>query len=294
MNFKQIEAFRAVMTTRSMTAAAGLMHTSQPNVSRWISMLEKQVGFVLFQRSGTRLIPTAEAEAFHADVERAFLGLESLGESAESIRRRGTGLLRVGVVGSIAQCVMPDAIERLRQTAPDVPIVVNMERSHVVAKWTATGYCDIGFVSVPSDLPGLRFERIHTAHGVGVVPSSHRLAGRRLLRPSDFDGEAFISLPAESINRAEIDRNLRGSSRVLSIETPYATTICTMVGKGLGVSIVNPMVSRAMRMPELREIPLSRKVEFHSYAVTSDHFPTGALARHMADCVRRTFEGLAA
>lgn len=73
MNFKQIEAFRAVMLTGSMTSAAGLLHTSQPNVSRWISLLEQRVGFVLFQRSGTRLIPTPEADAFYADVEKAFV-----------------------------------------------------------------------------------------------------------------------------------------------------------------------------------------------------------------------------
>ena len=85
MNFKQVEAFRAVMMTRSMTTAAGLLHTSQPNVSRWIALLEKTLGFVLFQRVGTRIIPTPEAEAFYADVERAFIGLESLNDSASSI-----------------------------------------------------------------------------------------------------------------------------------------------------------------------------------------------------------------
>ncbi|MGV8294142.1 LysR family transcriptional regulator, partial [Pseudomonas aeruginosa] len=72
-------------------------------------------------------------------------------------------------------------------------------------------------------------------------------------------------------------------ARVLSIETPYATTICSMVGKGLGVSIVNPVVPRALGIAELCEIPFSEKVEFHSYAVTSEHYPVNTLARRMAD-----------
>lgn len=295
MNFKQVEAFRAVMTTRSMTTAAGLLHTSQPNVSRWIALLEQNVGFALFQRVGTKLIPTPEAETFYTEVERVFLGLESLGDTASSIRRRGTGLLRVGAVGSITQCILPDAVRMFRQKFSDVSVVVNTGGSDVVAKWMATGSCDIGFCSMPTDpkdLPSLRYERINTAYGVGIVASSHRLAAQEILRPSDFDDENFISLPAGSLNRAAIDRHFPNRSRVLSIETPYATTICTMVGKGLGVSIVNPVVPRALQMPDVREIPFSERVEFHSYTVASDHFPVSSLASRMADCVRDAFEAL--
>ncbi|WP_454677746.1 LysR substrate-binding domain-containing protein [Achromobacter marplatensis] len=289
MNFKQVEAFRAVMMTRSMTTAAGLLHTSQPNVSRWIALLENALGFVLFKRVGTRLIPTPEADAFYADVERAFIGLESLNDSASSIRRRGTGLLRVGAVGSITQCVLPDALRLFRDKVSDIPVVVSTGGSDVVAKWMATGFCDIGFASIQADVPGLQYARINAAHGVAIVPRTHRLARKKILKPADFNDENFISLPAGSFNRASVDRHFPDDSRILSIETPYATTICSMVGRGLGVSIINPVVSRALNMPELREIPFSEKIEFPSYAVTSDHFPVGALARKMADCVQEVF-----
>lgn len=289
MNFKQVEAFRAVMMTRSMTTAAGLMHTSQPNVSRWIALLEQTLGFELFKRVGTRLIPTPEADAFYTDVERAFIGLESLNDSANSIRRRGTGLLRVGAVGSITQCVLPDAIRLFRQTFPDLSVVVNTGGSDVVAKWMATGFCDIGFCSIQTDVPGLQYERINTAYGVGIVTRSHRLARKKRLAPADFAGENFICLPAGSFNRAAIDRHFPDDARIVSIETPYATTICTMVGKGLGVSIVNPVVSRALNLPELREIPFSEKIEFHSYAVSSEHFPASTPARRMGECVQEVF-----
>lgn len=292
MNFKQIEAFRAVMMSRSMTTAAGLLHTSQPNISRWISMLERQVGFQLFQRVGTKLLPTAEAEAFYADVERAFLGLESLDDSANSIRRRGTGLLRIGAVGSIAESVLPDALAIFRQSFPDIPVLLNTARSDVVAKWIATGFCDIGFCSVQTDLPSLQYDEINVARGVCIVPRSHRLATRATLTPSDLDGEHFISLPAESANRREIDRHFPMGSRVLAIETPYATTICKMVSKGMGVSIVSPIVSRSLGLGDLREIPFSGEVMFRSFAVTSDHFPLNFLASRISDCVREAFDVL--
>lgn len=58
MNFKQVEAFRAVMLSGSMTAAAEALHTSQPNISRLIAQLERLNGFSLFERIGSRLVPT--------------------------------------------------------------------------------------------------------------------------------------------------------------------------------------------------------------------------------------------
>jgi len=290
MNFKEIEAFRAVMMSRSMTTAAGLLHTSQPNISRWVGMLEQKVGFQLFQRVGTKLLPTAEAEAFYADVERAFMGLESLDESASSIRRRGTGILRIGAVGSIAESVLPDALSIFRQKFSDIPVLLNTGRSEVVAKWTATGFCDIGFCSIPTELPSLQYAEINAARGVCIVPRSHRLATRTVLEPSDFADEHFISLPTESANRREIDSYFPMGTRVLAIETPYATTICKMVGKGLGVSIVSPIVSRALGLADVCEIPFSSEVMFRSFAVTSDHFPLNFLASKFAECVRQAFD----
>ncbi|MCH3788398.1 LysR substrate-binding domain-containing protein, partial [Campylobacter jejuni] len=79
------------------------------------------------------------------------------------------------------------------------------------------------------------------------------LAAKAMLTPADFRDQDFISLPAGSFNRAAIDRHFPDDARVLSIETPYATTICSMVGKGLGVSIVNPVVPRALGIAELCE-----------------------------------------
>ncbi|RZI79903.1 MAG: LysR family transcriptional regulator, partial [Pseudomonas sp.] len=96
MNFKQIETFRAVMVSGSMTAAAQALHTSQPNVSRLIAQLERANGFKLFERVGARLVPTDEGAQFFADVERAFIGLHSLENSAQHLKRGGTGRLRIG------------------------------------------------------------------------------------------------------------------------------------------------------------------------------------------------------
>lgn len=121
MKFKQIEAFRTVVQTGSMTTAAEALHTSQPNISRLIAQLEDAADFSLFMRVSGRLQLTDEgagAELFR-DVERAFIGLRSLQDSADQIRRSGTGRLRVGAAPSIALTTMPEGHPALSRDASE-------------------------------------------------------------------------------------------------------------------------------------------------------------------------------
>jgi len=53
MNYRQIEAFEAVMKTGSMTLAGKLLFITQPAVSRLVIELEQELGFKLFERKKT-------------------------------------------------------------------------------------------------------------------------------------------------------------------------------------------------------------------------------------------------
>src|SRR6185437_7231050 len=55
MDVKLLEAFRAVVDSRSVTAAAQALGITQPAVSGQIAKLEESVGFPLFERAGGRL-----------------------------------------------------------------------------------------------------------------------------------------------------------------------------------------------------------------------------------------------
>src|SRR3546814_18341 len=98
MNLRQLEAFRAVMVTRSITQAAQSMHLSQPAVSKLIADLEYAIGFKLFVRTkGSALTVTPEAEYFYHEVERSFIGVRSeerrVGKA--SCRERGCQYVKI-------------------------------------------------------------------------------------------------------------------------------------------------------------------------------------------------------
>ena len=68
LNIRQLECFRAIMTTGNMTQAAEMLGIAQPSASSLIANLEHSLGFELFDRSKGRLIATQEARALLPDV----------------------------------------------------------------------------------------------------------------------------------------------------------------------------------------------------------------------------------
>src|SRR5690349_19780788 len=135
MNLKHVEAFRAVMVAGSMTAAAQALFTSQPNVSRLISQLERGTGLPPSQCAGVRLSPTSEGTACSGQVERAYVGLQGLTNAAAQIRNLGSGRLRIAAMPSAGLTLVPHAIKRLQALHPDVTVSLHVNTSGTVNHW---------------------------------------------------------------------------------------------------------------------------------------------------------------
>src|SRR2546423_992951 len=106
MNLREIEAFRAVYVTGSVSRAAEALHISQPSVSRLISNLESSVKLKLFTRAPSGVEPTPEAHHFYGIVERAFIGLDEIRDAATAIRGLEIGAISLGVIPALAFSVV--------------------------------------------------------------------------------------------------------------------------------------------------------------------------------------------
>lgn len=276
MNYRQIETFRAVMQTRSMTLAAEQLHTSQPNVSRAMGLLQKETGLKLFERVGLRVMPTPEADALLQEVDRVYLGMQSIRDAAERIREFGVGGLRIAASPAVSIGLLPQAIQAFRKARPHVALSMHITDSATIARWTVAGHCDLGLaarVALPQETRG---ELMHRERAVCIVPAGHRLARKRKVVPADLAGEPFISMPTYDSARAAIDKLFQPEVRRLELETSHAANICVMVGRGLGVSIVNPLVQRALGIGDVVSLRFEPAIHFDCHAIRPKHRPEQA------------------
>jgi DNA-binding transcriptional LysR family regulator len=245
MGFRHIEAFRAVMATGSMTEAGRRLHTSQPQVSRLIGQLEAITGLPLFDRGGSRLVPTLDGTRFHAEVERAFVGLSSLEVAASRIRAFGAERLRVAAMPRLAGGLLARAVARFRQDHPDVVVAIHSGDDDTVSDWIATGACDAAVTMVYGDGAPAGLDPVMTLDCVVVLPVGHPLAEREGLRLEDLRDEPFIASSLGSALRGQVDAMLLASGVEVAVtaEAALGSAICTLAAAGLGVSIMNPLAA---------------------------------------------------
>ncbi|WP_414449339.1 LysR family transcriptional regulator [Burkholderia sp. 22PA0099] len=245
MNVRQIEAFRLVVLRGSMTAAADELGTSQPGISRLIAELEGATGLQLFSRNGGRIQITEAGAAFYRDVERSFVGLDMLEQSAREIRTMATGRLRVVAAPLFALGFMPAVIEQFVQRHPQVYVSLEMRSEATMQRWVSSGHYDVGIGSVAPEAYAVMSEDLYHLPMLCAVPARHPLASRSKIVASDLRNERLILPSYADEPRAPIDRVLRanGVDQVPAIETPYASLILSMVSRGLGIGLTNGLAT---------------------------------------------------
>lgn len=270
-----------------MTAAAQLLHTTQPNISRFVASLERATKLTLFQRLPGRVVPTDEALALYKEVERVFLGMDALERSVQIIRQSSFSKLCIATVGSSAAAFVPQAIRRFLLHYPDTRLSTQHDSSPGVTNLVASRICDVGFATHLGHTAGVHVERLCTFDGVCVVHEDHRLARKQIIRPGDLSGESFISLPLGHPSRSLIDQRFEGTDlRIHRLEIATSQSICDLVEAGLGVSIINPLNLRPLPQTRLRFRPFEPPIEFATYLLTSEVAPPSALCTHFIESAR--------
>ena len=125
MELRQLEAFAAVMSTGSVTAAGRLLGRSQPAISRLLQELEAEIGYALFSRSGPRVTPTEQGFLLYEDVERALAGMRQIRERAGEIARGQAQPLLIAATPALAAGLVPAALQRMQAGADAARLVAD-------------------------------------------------------------------------------------------------------------------------------------------------------------------------
>ncbi len=279
LNVKHVECFRTVMTVGTVTAAAELLKSSQPAVSRSIQQLEDVVGFRLFDHLRGRLTPTASAHALYDEVKKTFLGLDHITRFASELNTIQSGNISVvcapvfsdGFIAEVAACFL--AVHKF------VNLNVDIQNSEIVGEWLGDQRYDVGLAACPLSPPGASSEMFAQPDEVCVLPPAHRLCGKDMIELEDLADQDFIGLEGRHPYRYRLDKIFSDAciERRLVIETSNAASVCSLVLKGAGVGIVNPFTAVEYVDRGLVMRPLAVRLPFATTLLLSKHRPAYSL-----------------
>src|SRR5436190_14207838 len=146
LSIRELEVFRHVMELGTVTAAAEVLHISQPAVSRSLQQAERRLGFPLFLRRKKRLLATAEARSLFPETVSAFAAFEVVQKRAADLRVGRAGGLNIAAISAFANALLPTAIARFCAPRPEVTIALLSMSALQVANHVANHQADLGFV----------------------------------------------------------------------------------------------------------------------------------------------------
>jgi DNA-binding transcriptional LysR family regulator len=241
LNLRQIEVFRAVMTTGSISGASKVLHVSQPAVSRLLSYTEMRIGFALFERIKGRLYATPEAKRLFREVDQVYLGVQRVNEVASSLSERRQGSLNIVSSPSIGHMLIPQAIASLCARHADAKVNFQFLNYAPLQEKLLNHQADLGIVSSAIDHPNLETRMLGRTQLVCILPAGHTLAGRASLILTDIRGHPLIGYEADSPYGRMLNQMYAAAGETYrpAIEVASPQSACALVQAGAGLALVD-------------------------------------------------------
>lgn len=288
ITFRQVDAFRTVVSTGTVTEAAAMLGISQPAVSRLISDFEEEVGFPLFQRVGRVLIPTDEARLLVEEVRQAVSGMEHIKDSATAIGKFGHARLNLVITPGVSSQLAPDLIGKFAATCPHAMARMEIAPSDDAVEWMVSQNYDFGITTTQPANPSFESLVIKDSDVCCVVSVDHALADNALAQARDLADESFISYMPSSRFRYEIDQffEAKGIARRMQYETRTTDSICRLVSRGLGVSVVGASLDYLKTIPGCVAIPFAAPLNFRAVLFWSKNKTLSAVGKSFLNIVQ--------
>lgn len=257
MEFRHLRYFVTVAELGSISRAATKLFIAQPPLSAQIRQLEEEVGAPLLVRlpRGVRLTPAGQA--FLQDARAILARTEQAKTRAKELQNGQRDRLRVGLVPSVTQSLLPGLIQRLQQES----LTVQLEAQELVPsarqlQALRNDELDVGFIR-----PGNALHKDELVCAIDdpycvALPSGHALArSSAALEVGALERERFVSFSryAESDfydQTAAVCEAAGFKADVRHTATQFMSVLA-LVGCGLGLAIV-PASCALMANPGVR------------------------------------------
>ena len=261
MNFQQLRSLReTVRRGLSLTAAAEVLHTSQPALSKQIRELEDELGVSLFVRRGKKYTQLTEAG------ERILVIADRVLAHADEIRRTGAefaagdaGTLSIAATHTQARYALPPLLARFRNEYPRVKLRLHQGNPEQVGKLVAHGDAVFGLATEALDRnASLRTVPAYRWRHCVVVPVDHPLAASGIDDLASLAKWPLITYSPEFAGRRNVDAAFAQRQVVpdIVLEAIDSDVIKTYVGLGFGVGLIAGIAHDPERDRELARVEL--------------------------------------
>jgi DNA-binding transcriptional LysR family regulator len=237
-NLNRLYVFQIVARKGSFSAAAQILHTSQPNISKHIRLLEQELGVILLNRQGSHIQVTEAGRAVLKNTERILDHVEAMQQALSDLQGSEHGVLRLGACGMPGLYLLPPVLAEFRQRHPLVEVSMNVGNSREVIDRVVHNQVEIGFIEDHRSVPGIQMQPWTTDQLILVTDSLSPLVKQEQISIDELKSQMFLIREEGSITREQMlnSLNTAGLESVRQMELSGCEGIKRGVVAGLGIS----------------------------------------------------------
>jgi len=240
MTLTEFRYIVAVATERHFGRAAERCFVSQPSLSASVKKLERELGVHIFERGKKEVRVTEIGEQVIAQARRALEEADRVKAVARQGRNPLKGILRLGLIHTVAPYLLPELVAELKKTAPQMPLDIEENLTSNLDRMLKDGLIDAAVVALPFDSAGMEIMPLYDEKFRVIVPAGHPWARRKSIDADELRDEDLLLL---SIGHCFRDQVLEACHEFARAPAPgrqgnSLETIRNMVASGMGISVL--------------------------------------------------------
>lgn len=204
MDLRDLRYFETIAELEHIGRATERLHRSQPALTTSVRRLEQAVGAPLLEKAGRGVRLTPAGKLLLKWAQRVRFDVEDARREIADMKKGLSGHIRIGIVPTAAQFILPPAARRLLAAAPDVTLRTVVGLIDTLKPLLHAGELDL-MVGTESPLePGFTSQRLAEDHIVVAASASHPIfAGPVSLR--DLARHRWVLQPPGAPTRDWLD-----------------------------------------------------------------------------------------
>jgi DNA-binding transcriptional LysR family regulator len=260
VELRQLRYFVTVAEELHFSRAAARLHLAQSALSAQIRRLEAEVGGPLLLRSTRQVELTPAGEALLNEGRAILAAADGALGRVRALAHDESASFSIGSLGPVPGALFSPLLATFSARHPQVRIDVRAIEFSEMVSALRTGRVDVAFLYAPLDEDALDVIPLISEPRVVVLPSTHRLAGREWLTPSELAGETFVAQPDVT---PQAWRDYWMLVDELGRRPPISAYVgdnleewLYLIGRGEGVDTSPAIIARYFARPDVAFVPL--------------------------------------
>ena len=277
MTIIQLEYLLAVANHGSFSQAAEKCFVTQPSLSMQVKNLEEELGVILLDRSKKPVIPTEAGTLVLNQAREAVMAFRRVTEAVNDLKGEVSGLLRLGVIPTIAPYLLHRFVPGFTRKYPKVELQIKeMVTADIVAALNRD-MLDAAILAGGTSPGEIIEEELFDDRFYAYVSPMHPLYERSNIRIEDIDVKHLLLLSEGNCLRDQVLELCQARRRVpaqYAFESGSLDTLMRIVDNTANMTIIPELA--------LDFIPKEKHSQIKTLA-------KGATSRKITIAVRRTY-----